>query len=204
MPARTWLRQDTYLRNELAAALRVVDDGEYVLPRGDITLATPATTGNLWVTHFVAAKTETITSMKTGVGDSSTVAVDADHAWVGVLNFNGTQYTKNAVSVDDPTLWATEFGTYDTALFAAGADGLAATGSPGFQKVAGVEYAAFVLWIGTGQAPSLPAGGGFYQESLITPRTNAWIGSQTAPPSGALLQEWFAPDSRRFQALLKR
>lgn len=182
---------------------RLVDSGEYVLPRGDITLATPATAFNLWATHFTAARTETIMTLQTGTGGSGTVATSATNAWVGVLDWDGAQYTKNVVSVDDPTLWTAEFATYDTPVFAAGADGLA-TGTQGFRKVAGRRYAFFVLWCGSGQEPALPAGGGFYQDSLVSPRVNAWIGSQTAPPSGALLAEWFAPDSRRFQALMKR
>lgn len=184
---------------------RVVDAGEYVLPRGEIIASSPATTGNLWVTHFTAARTETIMSVQTGTGGSGTVAVDAEHAWVGVMSWDGAQYLPLAVSVDDPTRWTAEFQSYDTDLFAATpVSGVANESSPGFLKVAGRDYAFWVLWIGTGQAPSLPAGGGWYQDSTVEPRTNAWIGSQTGPPAAAYLAGWFAPDSRRFQSLLKR
>lgn len=196
---RTWLPGDS------VAAQRLVDAGEYVLPRGEINSQTPATTGNLWVTHFVAARTETILTVTTGTGGSGTVATSATHAYVGFLDWNGSQYLPNAVSVDDPTRWTAEFQAYDTAVFAATpVSGTANLSSPGFQKVKGREYAFFVLWIGGGQAPSLPAGGGWYQDSMVEPRTNAWIGSQTGPPAAPYNAEWFAPDSRRFQGLMKR
>lgn len=198
MVRRTWPTFDAVARQ------RVVSTGEYVLPRGEITLSTPATTGNLWVTHFTAARTETILSLVTGTGGSGTVAASATHAWVGVLNWDGTQYTPNAVSTDDPTLWTAQFQTYDTPVFAASGAGTANTGSPGFRKVAGQRYAFFVLWIGAGQAPSLPAGGGWYADSMVEPRINAWIGSQTGPPASAYQGGWFGTDSRRFQALMKR
>jgi hypothetical protein len=198
MVRRTWANLDTVARQ------RLVSSGEYVLPRGEIVQSTPATTGNLWVTHFTAARTETVTSAVTGTGGSGTVAVSATHAWVGILDWDGTQYLPNAVSADDPTLWTAQFQTYETPLFAASGAGTANTGSPGFRKIAGRQYAFFVLWIGGGQAPSLPAGGGWYSDSTIEPRINAWIGSQTGPPASAYQGAWFAPDSRRFQALLKR
>lgn len=183
---------------------RLADEGEYVLDRGEIITASPATTGDLWVTHFTAARTETILSVATGTGGAGTVAVDAEHAWVGFLDWDGAQYTPNAVSVDDPTRWTAQFQSYEALLFAAGPGGAANMSSPGFRKVAGRRYAFFVLWIGSGQAPSLPAGGGWYQDSTVQPRTNAWIGSQTGPPAAAYLAEWFAPDSRRFQGLMLR
>lgn len=193
------------MRNvDTVAQLRLADDGEYVLPRGEIISSTAATSGNLWVTHFTAARTETILSAQTGTGGSGTVAVSATNAWVGILNWDGVQYTPLAVSVDDPTRWTAEFQAYDTSLYQADGNGTAILESPGFRKVAGRRYAFFVLWIGSGQPPSLPAGGGWYQDSTVPPRTNAWIGSQTWPPTTAFLAEWFAPDSRRFQALLKR
>lgn len=207
MVRRTFQSIDRPAREVAARALadgRVVDDGEYVLPRGDIVTSTPVTTGNLWVTHFTAMVTETIASVQTNTGGSGTVAVDADHAWTGVLNWDGTQYTPNCVSVDDPSRWTGEFQAYNTLLFSADGSGIADEDLPGFHKVAGLEYAYFLLWIGAGQAPSLPAGQGNYLDSMVEPRTNAWIGTQTGPPAAAYQAGWFAPDSRRFQGYLRR
>jgi hypothetical protein len=181
---------------------RVVGGGEYVLPRGEAVTTALASTGNLWVTHFTAAKTELIQTVQTGTGGSGTVAVSATHAWVMFLDWDGTQYTPNAVSVDDPTRWTGEFQTYNTQLYRWDHAGQA--GYEGFQKVAGRKYAFGVLWIGAGQAPSLPGGSGWYQDSMVEPRTNAWIGSQTVPPTAAYQGVWFAPDSRRFQGYLRR
>jgi hypothetical protein len=183
---------------------RVVDGGEYVLDRGEIVTSSPITTGNLWVTHFVAAKTETIMSIQTNTGGSGTVAVDADNAWVGVFDWDGTQYTPNVVSVDDPTRWTAEYQAYDTEIFAALGNGTADLGEPGFHKVAGREYGWWQLWIGGGQPPSLPTGGGNYLDSTVEPRTNAWMGTQTAPPAAVYQGAWFAPDSRRIQGYMKR
>ncbi len=185
-----------------AVSARVVDGGEYVLPRGEIYASSPATTGNLWVTHFTAAKTELVQTVQTGTGGAGTLAASATQAWVMILDWDGTQYTPNAVSVDDPTRWTGEFQTYNTQLYRWDHPG--DSGYAGFQKVAGRRYAFGVLWIGAGQAPSLPAGGGWYQDSMVEPRINAWIGSQTGPPTGAYQGAWFAPDSRRFQAFLRR
>src|ERR1051325_5771053 len=135
------------------ALSRVVDDGEYVLSRGEIITSSPATTGNLWVTHFVAARTETITSVQTGTGGSGTVATSTTSSWVGFFDWDGIQYTPLAVSVDDPTRWTAEYQTYDTDVFAVNGSGAANLSSPGFRKVAGRRYAFWVLWIGGGQAP---------------------------------------------------
>lgn len=183
---------------------RVCDLGEFVLKRGDVTSASPATTGNLWVTHFTAIVTETILTIRTNTGGASTTAAGATHAWVGVLAWDGTQYTPLCVSADDPTLWTAQFANYDTQVFAVNGSGQANLAAPGFNKVAGQKYAFFVLWIGAGQAPSLPAGAGNYADSLVEPRTNGWIGAQSAPPGSIYQGAWFAPDSRRFQGFMKR
>lgn len=183
---------------------RVVLDGEFVLDRGEIVTSSPLTSGNLWVTHFTAARTETIMTVRTNTGGAGTVAVDATHSWTGYLDWDGTQYLPNCVSVDDPTRWTAQFQSYDTALFDADGSGVADTGSPGFHKVAGRQYGYFLLWIGAGQPPSLPAGGGNYLDSTVEPRINAWIGSQTAPPATIYQGAWFAPDSRRFQGYMRR
>lgn len=196
-----------FATNAIAAALlaanpRVVDEGEYVLDRGDVITASPSLTGTLYVTHFTAAVTETIQTIRTGTGGSGSVAVGSEHAWIGVLRWDGTNYVPEVVSVDDPTRWTAEFATYDTQLWAW--DHAGEPGFEGFDKVAGQDYAEFRLWIGSGQPPSLAAGGGWYQDSLVPPRTNGQLFNQTQPPAAPLPGAFFGPDSRRFQALLSR
>ncbi len=179
---------------------RVADAGEFVIPRGEVTTESPASTGNLYVTHFTAAVTETIQTIRTGIGSGA--ATSATHAWIGIMSWDGVDYTPVAASVDDPTRWATGFATYDTQIFQW--DHAGETGFEGWDKVAGQDYVMWVLWIGSGTAPSLFAGAGNYQDSLELPRTNAYIGSQTQPPAAPISGAFFGPDSRRFQALMKR
>lgn len=180
--------------------LRVVDAGEYVIRRGDVTTESPAVSGNLYVTHFTAAVTETIQTIRTGVGSGA--ATSATHAWIGILSWDGVNYTPVAESVDDPTRWASAFATYDTQIYEAGHAGVG--GFEGWAKTAGTDYALWVLWIGSGSAPNLFAGGGGYQDSLEEPRSNAYIGSQTQPPAAPISGAFFGSDSRRFQGLMKR
>lgn len=179
---------------------RVADAGEYVISRGEVTTESPATTGNLYVTHFTAAVTETIQTIRTGIGSGA--ATGATHAWIGIMSWNGTSYTPVAASVDDPTRWATAFAGYDTQLYQWDHPGEVAF--QGWPKVAGTDYAMWILWIGSGNAPNLFAGGGSYQDALEEPRTNAYIGSQTQPPAAPISGAFFGPDSRRFQGLMKR
>lgn len=181
-------------------ASRIVDAGEYVIPRRDIITESPATTGNLYMTHFTASRTETIQTIRTGIG--GTVATSADHAWLGIASWDGTNYTPVAASVDDPTRWTSGFQLYDTQIFAWDHPGEA--GFEGWSKIAGQSYAFWVLWIGAGTAPSLPAGGGWYADALESPRVNAYIGSQTQPPAAPISGAFFGPDSRRFQGLMRR
>lgn len=174
----------------LEANERLLASGETVLRRGDITVNSPLESGTLFVTHFRAAKSEVITKIRTGTGGSGTVGVGATHAWIGILRWDGTNYLPVTESVDDPTRWTAQFATYDTPLQAT------------FNKVKSVDYALYMLWIGSGQVPSLPAGGGWDQDSLTAPRTNALIFSQTQPPAAPLSGAFFGPDSRRFQGVL--
>ena len=179
----------------LAPNERLLTSGESVLRRGDINTNSPlesgsALNGTMFMTHFRAARSEAITKIRTGTGGAGTVATSAVHAWIGVVGWDGTNYNPITSSVDDPTRWTAQFATYDTPLQAT------------FNKVKGVDYAMFLLWIGTGQAPSLPAAGGWYQDSLTAPRTNALIFSQTQPPAAPLSGAFFGPDNRRFQGLM--
>lgn len=169
---------------------RILDSGETVLRRGDITASLPLQSGTLFVTHFKAAKSEAITKIQTGTADSTTVGVGATHAWIGILGWDGVNYTPITESVDDPTRWAATNATYTTPLQAT------------FNKVKGTRYALYILWIGAGQVPALPAAGGWYQDSLKEPRTNGLLFTQTQPPAAPLSGAFFGPDNRRFQAVL--
>jgi hypothetical protein len=173
-----------------ALADRSLTSGETVIRRGDIITSSLVDSGTLFVTHFQAQKSESITKFHTATGGSTAVAVGGTHAWVGVLAWDGTNYTPLVQSADTPSLWSAQFTSYDTPLTST------------FAKVKGTQYAAFMLWIGSGQVPSLPAGGGWYADSLTAPRTNGVLFGQTAPPSGSLPGSFFGPDSRRFQGVM--
>lgn len=195
---------------DIAAALaaysppseRVLALGEAVIPRRDVSASLPLQSGTMFMTHFTGAVTQTIQKIQTGTADGTTVGVGATHAWIGICRWDGTNYIPAAVSVDDPTRWAAQNGTYDTQLYAW--DHAGEAGHEGWSEVKGVDYAMFLLWIGSGQVPALPAGGGWYQDSLKAPRTNAFIFSQTQPPAAPLSGAFFGPDNRRFQGILLR
>lgn len=193
---------------DIAAAVTAIPSertlvlGEAVLPRRDITGNLPLQSGTMFVTHFKGARTQTIQKVQTGTGGDGTQGVGATHCWIGVCRWDGTNYIPLASSVDDPTRWATTFGTYDTQLYAW--DHAGEAGHEGFSEVQGVDYALFILWIGAGQVPSLPAGGGWYQDSLKEPRTNALLFTQTQPPAAPISGAFFGPDNRRFQGVLLR
>lgn len=161
-----------------------------VLPRAEVTGPQAMATGTLFATHFRADRTATIGSLRTYTGGSSTVGVGATHAWIGILAWDGTTYTPITQSVDDPTRWAAEFATYDTQLM------------DDFAMAAGTEYAMYLLWIGSGQAPSLPGGQIWYADSLLDQRMCALINDQTQQPAAPISGAFFGPDSRRFQAHL--
>lgn len=168
---------------------RLVDVAS-VLPRAEVTGPQALATGTLFATHFQADRTASIASLRTYTGGASTVGVGAEHAWIGILSWDGVNYTPVTQSVDDPTRWAAEFATYNTLLM-----------TP-FAMVAGAEYAMYLLWIGAGQAPSLPGGQIWYADSLLDQRMCALINGQTQQPAAPISGAFFGPDSRRFQAHL--
>lgn len=181
----------------LAARVSVLEDRQRpltaaatVLPRAEVTGAQPLATGTLFATHFTADRTATVASLRTYTGGASTVGVGATHAWIGILAWDGVDYTPITQSVDDPTRWAAEFATYNTMLM-----------DP-FAMVEGTEYAMYVLWIGSGQAPSLPGGQIWYADSQLEPRMCSLLNNQTQQPAAPISGAFFGPDSRRFQAHL--
>jgi hypothetical protein len=177
---------------------RIVDDGEVSLDRTLPTGQIPLTTGQLLVTHWTAQVTETILTFRTSMGDTPSLATGTEHAWVGVMRYNGTVYTPEVQCVDNPDLWEVAFGDYETPLF-----DVATLSVPGFNKVAGVRYASWVLWVGSGDAPELAGKAVWAEEPYREPRLNGYYTTDT-PPSVNLNAEWFAPDWRLLQHHLKR
>lgn len=163
--------------------------GEEIIPRKDVSFQLQMTSGTFFLSDFVARKTETITKIRTGVSDSTTTGVGGTAAWVAVYSFDGTDYTLVAQSADTPTLWSTAFQVYETPLI-----------TP-FNKVAGNSYAIGFLWIGSGQAPSLPGTQAWYADTLLTPRICSVFYSQTSLPS-PLPAAFTGPDSRKYQAIM--
>lgn len=174
---------------DLSAATLPLVVGESVLNRQDVNGQLPLETGTLFLTHFRATKTETITKIRTTTGDTPTLAVGGQHAWIGVMEWDGTNYIPRAISVDDPTRWASAFASYETPI-------------SDFHKIAGHDYALEILWIGSGNPPSLPARSNWYADVLTEPRLNALLFTQVAPPSSPLSGAFVGPDSRRFQGIL--
>lgn len=182
---------------------RNVTVGELALPRHG---AQPISLvpGRLHCTVFKALKTQTVGTIQTSTGDSDTVAVDADSAWIGVLRWNGATWDPVAVSVDDPTRWAVAGTDYPTAVYAVtpgvGTPNLA---DPGFDQVAGDTYAYWLIWNGAAEdAPSLYAAPCNAREARIDP-TVAMYMDLSAPPSSALNDGWLVGDDRAYQGWLR-
>lgn len=182
---------------------RVATQGEFVIRRRDANSRFKLVSGNLYLTHFRATQTITVTSIRT---TAKVGATGTDNAYIGILNWApGVNYTPNAVSVDDPSRWANPV-SYDTLLFkATPGTGVANLADPGFNMVAGQNYAAFVLWNGDGgaQGPELVACLVNDEDAMIEPRENAYI-VLAAPPSSALMPEWVAASPAQIQGFLKQ
>lgn len=188
---------------ELTAALnamgRVVTGGELILPRGEVNGSAPLTTDILWVTHFIAARTQSVLSVRTTV---DTPATGSEHAWLGCLVWTpGVGYSPYGVSVDDPTRW-TSGVSYDTLVFGVGDFGAANLSDPGFDTVAGQRYAFFLQWVGSGNAPTLKASVVNTDDAFIEPRENGFMGL-SAPPSGPLQPGWLVGSGAKFQGFLR-
>jgi len=172
--------------------------GELVLPRGEVNAPVPMLTGKLYLTHFKAIKTETVLTAHT---DCGAAAVGAQHAWIGFMKWTGTQYTLDSVSVDDPTRWASAGSHYPTQIFQTDDAhfGAADLTRPGFNKVAGQNYAEFRLWVGSGSAPTTWGGFRVPADSGVEPRRNMTM-DLVAPPSSSLQAEWVVGSTQQHQA----
>lgn len=185
------------------ATERASSVGEYVLRRDDASFYLPLQDGRMFMSHFRAATSQTILTVETRTGDQA--ATLPDNAWIGFLKWTGTQYTLEAVSVDDPTRWTAANTTYDTQVFRTddahfGAPDLT---RPGFIPVADTDYIFFLLWNGSGTPPEVLANQIDPASGLVTPRKAVYI-DLAAPPSSALMAEWVAGTERRFQGHMKR
>lgn len=177
--------------------------GEFALRRDDAASYLPLQDGRVFLSHFTALTTETILSVDTRTGDQG--ATSADNAWIGFLRWTGTQYTLDSVSVDDPTRWTAANTTYNTLIFRTDDAhfGAADLTRPGFSKVAGTDYVAFLLWNGSGDPPEICANRIDPDAALLTPRKAVYI-DLAAPPSSSLEAAWVAGTERRFQVHMKR
>lgn len=182
---------------------RVSALGEFALRRDDATSYLPLQDGRIFLTHFTALTTETILSVDTRTGDQG--ATSAEAAWIGFLRWTGTQYALDSVSVDDPTRWTAANTTYNTLIFQTDDAhfGAADLTRPGFNKVAGNDYVAFLLWNGSGDPPEICANRIDPDAALLTPRKAVYI-DLSAPPSSSLEAAWVAGTERRFQVHMKR
>jgi hypothetical protein len=107
--------------------------------------------------------------------------------------------------VDDPTRWTAANTTYNTLIFRTDDAhfGAADLTRPGFSKVAGNDYVAFLLWNGSGDPPEISANRIDPDAALLSPRKAVYI-DLAAPPSSSLMAAWVAGTERRFQVHMKR
>jgi hypothetical protein len=177
---------------------RVFGTTELIVPRNEASHFLRPTTGQLYIAHYTALATRTYLRLRTSTGAA---AGGTTSAWVGVLDWTGTQYIPNVVSVDDPTRWANPNASYPTQIFKANLSGAADLADPGFDQVEGQEYGMFVLWNGSGSGPELACAAFNPDDAFLTPRKAVYM-PLAAPPSGNLQAEWVAGASPRYQALL--
>lgn len=203
-PAVTYATYAQLVQASKDATARVATLGEFVLPRQGVSFVAALPTGTLHLTHFTAQVTETILTLRTSSGGSGEVAASGSNAWSGIMEWDGTEYTPLCVTADQPTRWAAQNTDYNAALYAATeGTGLANLASPGFNKVAGQRYAAWQLWVGSGQQPTLPGVRLSLADSLVEPRQAGYM-ALTAPPSGAIQAGWLTASSFAIQGLLLR
>lgn len=182
---------------------RLATNGEYVQRRKDCNTVTPITSGSIFVSHFVALKTETILTLQTNTQGAGLVGVGGTSSWIGIMSWDGTQYLPLAVSADLATRWNTTFTEYNTAIYAPSpGTGLANLASPGWSKVAGTRYALWMIWNGSGTAPSLPCCSQNFADALTEPRDAGFM-ALAAPPSSAIMAGWLSALGRSYQAWMR-
>jgi hypothetical protein len=182
---------------------RLATSGEYVQRRKDCSTIVPISSGSIFISHFTALKTETILTLQTNTQGAGNIAVGGTSSWIGIMTWNGTQYEPLIVSADLATRWNTTFTEYNTAIYAATpGTGLANLGSPGWNKVAGQPYALWMIWNGSGTAPSLPCCTQNYADALTEPRDAGFM-TLAAPPSSAIMAGWLSALGRSYQAWMR-
>lgn len=174
-------------------------NGEWVIPRRFAQGRMALDSDILYVTHFRATQTRTISSVLT---TCDIAATSTSHAWLGFLRWQaGVGYTPLAVSVDDPSRWSSAT-TYDTSVFGVTGGGSANLSDPGFDMVEDLDYAFTVQWVGSGTKPQLRACPVNPADAFIEPRQNGYMGL-SAPPSGQLMPEWLVGSNAQFQGYMK-
>lgn len=159
-----------------------------VMNRIEVNSTVPLSSGQLHVSHFTADRTQAITKLRTFTAE--TAGVGATHAWIGVLSWDGTNYTPVVSSVDDPTRWASTYASYTTPM------------QTTFNMVYGQDYAIYKLWIGSGSAPVLSGSVVFYADGRAEKVLNGILNSQTQQPTAPIPGAFFGTDYRMIQTHL--
>lgn len=169
-----------FLRDDTTGALVVTDgvsqrltSGEEVLPRLTVASSAALADGTMRLSYFTARKTEAITQMRMGSGNTAAGATPT-LARFGV-------YSEDATTGDLTLLAAI---ASDTALFAATSTQYTRTLTSTFNKVAGTRYAVGVLMKSGAAFPSI-AGvvTTSSSDAALAPRLSAALTGQTDLPA---------------------
>ena len=168
--------------------LGTLTTGESTRPRGLSTAGVSTGTGNLRLTFFTAAKTETINSIRTVC---TTLGTSATLQRIGVYSIDGSgNLTLIASTASDTSLWIAA-ASYTKAL------------SASFSKVRGTRYAVGILYVGGGTAPSLsgllPTNA---TEDGQPPRLSGFLTSQTDLPATVAVGNILDTSNNHYAVLL--
>ena len=168
--------------------LGTLTTGESTRPRGLSTAGVSTGSGNLRLTYFTAAKTETTASVRTvctALGTSATLQR------IGIYSIDGSgNLTLIASTASDTSLWIAA-ASYTKAL------------SASFSKVRGTRYAVGILYVGGGTAPSLsgllPTNA---TEDGQPPRLSGFLTSQTDLPATVAVGNILDTSNNHYAVLL--
>ena len=149
--------------------LGTLTTGESTRPRGLSTASVSTGSGNLRLTYFTAAKTETTASVRTVC---TVLGTSATLQRIGIYSIDGSgNLTLIASTANDTSLWIAA-ASYTKAL------------SASFSKVRGTRYAVGILYVGGGTAPTLSGLlPGNSTEASQPPRLSGFLSSQTDLPA---------------------
>ena len=158
-----------YLTSADIENLGTLTTGESTRPREISTSGLGLGSGNLRLTYFTAAKTETVNSIRTVC---SVLGTSATLQRIGIYSIDGSgNLTLEASTANDTSLWIAA-ASYTKSL------------SASFSKVRGTRYAVGFLYVGGGTSPSLagliPTNSA---EAAEPPRLSGFLSSQTDLPA---------------------